>query len=743
LKQQEAIAYTERCFGGQPASCTSACPFGLDIRAFLEKTGRGRWKQAYRQLRNAVVFPAVTAELCPAPCRTRCQRTETGDEPINLSGIERAVVRYSPEKHAENYVIPAKNGKIAVVGAGLSGLSAALALAQKKFAVTLFDRADGWGGVLRTHANFAVFDADFALAYENETVEKRFGTEIKSPGELDGFDAVFLATGDGGGDFGLAASFDPELHATADPRVFLGGGLVGEDAMSAIAGAVAAARTIEVFLATGKASATYADLKKPDCSRYVDHDGEPSSPLVAESADGYSGDAARAESLRCMQCDCNRCMAGCEMLARFRKPPRKISSEVYSDEGAAPPYSTHIITRETYSCNDCGYCKSVCPEKVDIGSLLHLSRVSRFENGTSAPALHDFWLREMDFNTHGASFVSAGAGRGTCEYLFFPGCQLGAMLPEQVESAYKYLNAKYETGVFLGCCGAPAYWAGRDDLLNGNLRGIRDAWETLGKPKFILACASCDRFFRELMPEIETATLYELLDPNDFAASEPYAAAVFDPCAARDNDAMRGAVRALAARSGIAVSELTEQGKCCGYGGLIREANPTLYNTVVTNRIEASEKPYIVYCANCRDVFRSKGKECTHILETIFGQSSKNVTFIAQKRYNSIKLRGIMYEITGTPVRNTEQNPWDTLKLALAPEVAERIDRKLIGGDELREAIYNAENGGGAFGSDDGEIQCKLTRGALTYWVRYRKNGGAFEVLDAFYHRMKIAGTAK
>ena len=94
---------------------------------------------------------------------------------------------------------------------------------------------------------------------------------------------------------------------------------------------------------------------------------------------------------------------------------------------------------------------------------------------------------------------------------------------------------------------------------------------------------------------------------------------MFDPCAARGDDEMQTAVRRLAARAGIALEELQERNRCCGHGGHIRVANPSLYEEITRNRAEASDKPYLVYCANCREVFASRGKECAHVLDVVFG----------------------------------------------------------------------------------------------------------------------------
>ena len=106
VKPEEFTAYTARCIRGEPASCSTACPFHMDVRAFLQKASRGKWSAAYKQLRNATVFPVIVAALCEAPCRVGCQRTALGDEAIAIRDIEAAVLRNDKEQKSERYVIP-------------------------------------------------------------------------------------------------------------------------------------------------------------------------------------------------------------------------------------------------------------------------------------------------------------------------------------------------------------------------------------------------------------------------------------------------------------------------------------------------------------------------------------------------------------------------------------------------------------------------------------------------------------
>lgn len=743
MKLEEAQGYTAKCFHGEPASCSYACPFHLDIRSFLEKAAKGRWAAAYKALRNATVFPGIVSVLCPQPCQSKCQRTLLGNEPIAMRELEAASLKYSKNRKPDSYTIPPKTQRIAVVGAGPAGLSCALNLAQKKFPVTLLEKAEGWGGALRSHARFPEFDADFALQFSAVKAEFRYATEIKDLGELAEFDAVYIATGAGGDSFGLLPGWQPELLTTSEPKVFLGGALCGAGLMESIAQGTEVSRMIEVFLQTGKATRTNS-YDHRNCARYLKHEGAISAPRVVASApEGYSETEARAEAARCLQCDCSKCLAACEMLSGFHKEPHKLAIEVFTDTQVHPPFSSHTLTRETYSCNLCGYCKSICPEAVDLGALLQFSRSARMSAGTHPAALHDFWLREMDFATSEGAFASAPPGKQTCEYAFYPGCQLGAFAPEHVLKSYELLQRKYEMGIILGCCGAPAYWAGDEARMRANIDRVRQDWSALGKPTLVFACATCESVFNMFLPEIERVSLYALLaEANGLAPVSPFAeAAVFDPCAARNDHGMQSAVRKLAATAGIILEELKEPNRCCGYGGHMRLANPALYEAITQHRAEASAKPYIVYCANCREVFASRGKECRHILDLVFGLNpGPRLPSLQQKRDNSLRTKKALMKHHSGADFEPETHEWDELTLIIGEQLQESMDKKLISAADVKEAIWLAEKSGNKFYDEsDGVCICSMVKQVITYWVQYKETAPkTYEVFKAYYHRMRF-----
>ncbi len=717
----------------------------MDIRSFMEKAGKGKWAAAYKVLRNATVFPVIASILCDQPCRAHCQRALLGDEAIAVRDLEAACIKYVKNRRPDSYVIPPKNQRIAIVGAGAAGLSCALNLAQKKFPVTVFEKKSGWGGSLRTHPRFAEFDADIALQFSVIKVEFRYETEIRALDELAEFDAVYIATGAGGESFGLLQSWGKELLTTSDPKMFMGGTLCGATLMEGIAQGIEVSKTIEVFLQTGKAARTYGYYDKNNCDRYLQHGGAVSKPRAeAASPDGYTESEAKKEASRCLLCDCVKCMVACEMLKLFRKDPHKIAVEVFTDMGVNPPFSIHTLTREVYSCNICGYCKSICPEKVDMGALLQFSRTARMSAGVHPAALHDFWLREMDFASSEASFASAPKGKETCDYAFYPGCQLGASNPEHVLKSYEFLLAKYNAGIFLGCCGAPAYWAGDEARLRANIEKIRQDWSVMGNPTLVFACATCESIFSLFLPEIKRVSLYELLAQADeiLPARIFSEAAVFDPCAARDDRGMQSGIRKLAEKAGVALEELNEPNRCCGYGGHMRIANPALYDEITQHRAGASEKPYIVYCANCREVFVSRRKKCTHILDMVFGLDAEpRVPSLQEKRDNSLKVKKELMKKNRGVIFEPAAHEWDDLALLINKEVLESMDKKLISAADLKEAIWLAEKSGDKFYNEsDGMCVCCMVKPVITYWVQYRETAPkTYEIFSAYYHRMRFS----
>ena len=735
---KDAQRYTENCFNGEPASCTYACPFHIDLRSLLKKAGRGRWDSCYKDLVSTVAFPLAACLLCGRECEAACQRSCLGDEPIAVRELELACITHARTHVPDSFSIPPKPEPIAVIGAGTAGLAAAWQLSRKGYPVTVFEQAEKIGGSLATLPDGDRIMEDVASVFSITSVEFRTGTTIGVPEELTDFQAVIIATGQAGNDFGVAGTRDSSF-LTSKAGWFAVGQVCGTDACGALAEGNAVANAVEAWLLSGSTDFASVTWDKANCARFVDHKGEEKKPLIKKTGDVYTKEEAKAEAARCLQCNCTACMQACEHLVKYKKTPPRFTLDVYQDSQVRPPVTSHSTTRAVYACNLCGRCSNICPVETDLPGLFCLSRENRMERGDYPPAFHDYWLRSLD-RCSGESAVFL-PGLENSRYAFFPGCQLGAASPDYVTKTYDLLREHYGAGLIDCCCGAPAYWGGDRDRLERNTETIRAQWESMSCPTLITACASCMRVLKQFLPEIPTVSLYSLLAKGPFGGRFPGKSwemvSVFDPCAVSGDPETRAAVRTLAESCGVRVSTYDSDGKCCGNGGHIRLADPDLYREIVRNRAEDSEYPFVVYCVNCREVFRSQGKDCSHILEGLLGFDAGQTPHLDEKERNRMKVKVHLLEKYGRESFVPEKKPWDDVHISIGEDVRRSMEEKMISDADVRECIWNAEKDGEGFynAGEDTYLVC-LVRSALTYWVRYRKNGDCFEILDAYCHRM-------
>ncbi|MBR6951360.1 MAG: NAD(P)-binding protein [Oscillospiraceae bacterium] len=736
MQPEDARSYTENCFNGEPASCTYACPYHIDIRSLLKKAGRGRWDSCYKDLASTVSFPLAACSLCRRECEVSCQRACLGDEPIAVRDVELACIAYARSHVPDSFSLVPKEDRIAVIGAGPAGLAAAWQLARKGYAVTVFEKTGMIGGTLLALPNAEAILADVRDAFSVTTVEFRTDTPITDPKETDGFRAVIVATGSGGSDYGLAST-RTSAFLTDRPGWFAVGQICGVDMCAALAEGNAVPNAVESYLLSGSTDFSSVVWNRANCSRFVDHEGTERKALTPKTGELYTVQEAKAEASRCMQCNCTACMNACEHLLKYKKTPPRFTLDVYQDSQVRPPITGHSTTRAVYACNLCGRCSSMCPVETDLPGLFCLSRENRMERNDYPPAFHDYWLRSLD-RCSGASsvFLEGSAGTG---YAFFPGCQLGAASPDFVLKTYDLLRDRYGAALMDCCCGAPAYWGGDRARLDRNTEMIRTQWESFGRPTLVTACASCSRMLRMVLPEIPTVSLYALLASDPQVGSFPGwdTVSVFDPCAVSGDPGTAAAVRKLAENCGVSVSSYDSDGKCCGNGGHIRLADPGLYREIVRNRAADSEYPFVVYCVNCREVFRSQGKECRHILEALLGMDAGPAPHLDEKEQNRMKVKVHLLEKYGKERWVPETQPWDGMKLTVGEDVRAAMEQKMISDADVRECLWNAEKDGDGFynAEEDSFLAC-LVRSALTYWVRYRKQGDGFEILEAYCHRM-------
>ncbi len=139
----------KRCLGSleNPVPCVALCPAGVDIPGYIALVHEGRYEEAVRLIRKDNPFPTACAYICEHPCEARCRRNMV-DNALNIRAIKRYAVDHA-DASAIPTLAPATGKKVAIIGGGPGGLSAAYYLAIMGHKVTVYEMRKQLGGMLR------------------------------------------------------------------------------------------------------------------------------------------------------------------------------------------------------------------------------------------------------------------------------------------------------------------------------------------------------------------------------------------------------------------------------------------------------------------------------------------------------------------------------------------------------------------------------------------------------------------
>ena len=185
------------------APCSEGCPIHQDIPQYVALTGEGKYKEALEVILEKNALPFITGTLCAHNCMTKCTRNFY-EESVNIRGTKLTAAEHGYEQLIGEIKAGEPNGKkVAVIGGGPAGIAAAYFLAREGAAVTIFEKEEKAGGVIRYvipgfRIGDAAIDKDISFI-QKMGVEIRTNTEITSVADLkaQGYDAVILAIGAG------------------------------------------------------------------------------------------------------------------------------------------------------------------------------------------------------------------------------------------------------------------------------------------------------------------------------------------------------------------------------------------------------------------------------------------------------------------------------------------------------------------------------------------------------------------
>ena len=200
LNTKDRQEQASRCMDCGVPFCHWACPLGNKDPEWNDALYRGEWEMAYKLLKKTNDFPEFTGRICPALCEKSCVLYLSEGAPVTNRENECAIAERA---YQEGYVTiehPVRNGKrVAVIGAGPAGLAAANQLNYMGYEVTVFDRNEAAGGLLRYgipnfKLNKGIIDRRIHVM-EQEGVHFEYGQDIDPTKLPAGFDAYVLATG--------------------------------------------------------------------------------------------------------------------------------------------------------------------------------------------------------------------------------------------------------------------------------------------------------------------------------------------------------------------------------------------------------------------------------------------------------------------------------------------------------------------------------------------------------------------
>jgi dihydropyrimidine dehydrogenase (NAD+) subunit PreT len=261
LNPHEAMVAADRCYFCHDAPCITACPTSIDIPLFIRQISTNTPESAAKTIFEQNILGGMCARVCPTEtlCEEACVRQAAENKPVEIGLLQRFATDKLMDAGIHPFIRADSTGKkVAIVGAGPAGLSAAHRLALKGHDVTIFDGREKAGGLnefgiaaYKSVDQFAEREVEWLLSIGGITIElgKRLGDNLSLAGLNSDYDAVFLAIGLGGANaLGLdgenldgsvdAVDFISDLRQSSDLStvkvgrniVVIGGGMTAVDA---------------------------------------------------------------------------------------------------------------------------------------------------------------------------------------------------------------------------------------------------------------------------------------------------------------------------------------------------------------------------------------------------------------------------------------------------------------------------------------------------------------------------------
>ena len=280
-----------------------------------------------------------------------------------------------------------------------------------------------------------------------------------------------------------------------------------------------------------------------------------------------------------------------------------------------------------------------------------------------------------------------------------------------------------------------------------SIEKIHKVWEEMGAPTFILACSSCASTFEKYLPMVKTISLWEVLDtyglPTTDIKKGRRVLSIHDACATRHDAKIHESVRSIVKTLGYSIEELEyskEKAKCCGYGGLVSNANPEQAEAFATDLINESEQDILVYCAMCKDAIVKGHKRAFHILDLLYGtqDAPQKMPTLSQRQNNRKRLKHQLLKEIWNEEESTVNTTYD-FTLHMSDEIVTLMEKRFILlGDVEKVVDHSLTCKERFFNAETSDYLARLRVQNVTYWVKYEEHGSDITVKDVYSHRMEV-----
>ncbi len=382
--------------GDCEAPCQVACPAHMNIPLMNRLIAAGKFDESLEVVKRDIALPAVLGRICPAPCEGACHRKSV-DQPVSICLLKRFV---GDEGEAPE-IIPAKSTgkKVVVIGAGPAGLAAAYYLQLKGVQVTLLDKNEKAGGLLRTKLNDEVLPKE-VLDKEIDAILKT-GVDFHGGKTIDAtifetlkkdYDAVVVATGtvsDDSDSFGLKANpkgidVNRSTYQTSESKVFAIGNALRSSrlAVRSVGQGKEVAFSVLQFLNGDEIkgeprlfNSRVGRLVASEFSEYLKEsvDAKRINPRNGGNS-SFSKEEAIAEAERCLHCDC-RAIDDCKLRIysdQYQADQKRFKT---SDRRTMTKAKNHgYVIYEPQKCIKCGICVRLTDKYTEKFGFTYIGR---------------------------------------------------------------------------------------------------------------------------------------------------------------------------------------------------------------------------------------------------------------------------------------------------------------------------------------------------------------------------------